>query len=578
MSYLGISVKEAIRNINNDVNGWFLPAIQRPYVWGSRYEKEKYICKLFDSILKRYPIGGIIIWNTEEKIPYREFITDFNSAEDPKLVDKGLYGKKDKCLVYDGQQRLQTLHSCLKYSFENKILVYDLLCNTKNSDEPDETGFSFVDKNEDIEWNEIRMNELYAMHPEDEKSTFRESIYEKKHESVTKNERKIIESNIDQLWDVFVKEETHSIAYFSIKTKNETVVNEIFQRLNTGGIALSLSDLLFTEIKKVISNFEEMLQVSSKQIYNITAKGYIFNAYNILQLIHLIVKKRVRVDPKLVKKIEIKEFAKVWDDLQAPLQSFFNDYLWGQFKINNNSIIPRKIAILPIIYYFYEIWRKGYTFKNIKSSNMKKINIFFIKSQVNAWDLQGFVDKFCKIITDLTSENDDIFEFPLEQIEEFISIEKKRNIDIFEETFIGYQWFALKILTPNRYYQFDPNLKNRFNPEIDHIFPKKLKDRGKDYAKEVDIIWNMQPTKGDINNFKSNMHPKAFFTDTAKNKKGEYIHGSKYVEDYDFLLPNKQGKIDFNDDIWNSPSCFIDKRRELMIEYLQNKYGIFFQN
>ena len=48
MSYLTISVKEAVGNINAQNNGWFLPAVQRPYVWGSRYESEKYICKLFD--------------------------------------------------------------------------------------------------------------------------------------------------------------------------------------------------------------------------------------------------------------------------------------------------------------------------------------------------------------------------------------------------------------------------------------------------------------------------------------------------------------------------------------------------
>jgi len=52
MSYLGISIREAMQKINNSNNGWFLPEIQRPYVWGSRYENEVYICKLFDSIFK----------------------------------------------------------------------------------------------------------------------------------------------------------------------------------------------------------------------------------------------------------------------------------------------------------------------------------------------------------------------------------------------------------------------------------------------------------------------------------------------------------------------------------------------
>ena len=37
MGFQTISVKEAVNNINANLNGWFLPAVQRPYVWGSRY-------------------------------------------------------------------------------------------------------------------------------------------------------------------------------------------------------------------------------------------------------------------------------------------------------------------------------------------------------------------------------------------------------------------------------------------------------------------------------------------------------------------------------------------------------------
>lgn len=46
---MDLSIKEVVNNINEN---WFLPAIQRPYVWGSRYDEEKYICRLFDSIFK----------------------------------------------------------------------------------------------------------------------------------------------------------------------------------------------------------------------------------------------------------------------------------------------------------------------------------------------------------------------------------------------------------------------------------------------------------------------------------------------------------------------------------------------
>ena len=225
MSYQSISVKEAVENINANNNGWFLPAIQRPYVWGNRYESEKYICKLFDSILRSYPIGGLIIWNTSEEIAYREFIDDYKDGKIPHLLDEGLWSRKDKGLVYDGQQRLQTLYSCLKYTFNDKILVFDLLYDPKDADDLDETGFSFVKSNSNVGPNQIKMNKLFVKSPNtDDKIDFRNNIFKVKEWNDV--DRRIIEKNIDLLWNVFVGRENKSLAFFPINTTNESVSRE----------------------------------------------------------------------------------------------------------------------------------------------------------------------------------------------------------------------------------------------------------------------------------------------------------------------------------------------------------------
>ena len=576
MSYLGISVKEAVSHINSENNGWVLPAIQRPYVWGNRHESEKYICKLFDSILRGYPIGGLILWNTEEKIPYREFVSDYEIGDIPRLVDKGLHGRKDKWLVYDGQQRLQTLYSCLKYTFNGKILVYDLLYPLFSNRYPNEIGFSFVEKNSNLPWNYIRINELYSK-LSDEKTSFRRNIL-KNNQNIDDIQEEIVEKNLDQLWKVYVDSDKSSLAYFPIQSSDEDEVNEIFERLNSGGIALSLSDLLFTRIKghNEQYDFEEVLQLSAKDIYNKTGKGYFFNAYNILQLVNLIIKGRVRIDPKSVNLNELDEFSKIWDALENPLHDFFIDYIWGQFKINKAAIIPKRLALLPIMVYFYEIYKKGFQFKNISKSNLNKINQYFIKSQINDWNLQSYADNFTKIIKEASKlSGSNQFDFPLNDIESKINEKKQRSIDIDEERFVSHTWFSLKILTPTRIYQFEPDTKGRFNPEIDHIFPKKLSGQPVGFDKKVDILWNLQPTKGDINCFKTNHHPKQFFTDKLKNRKGDTITGSKYVNDYDFLFPkNNVDQIDFNDSIWDNPIDFIEERKKQMISYMKSQYGI----
>jgi uncharacterized protein with ParB-like and HNH nuclease domain len=107
VSYSGISIREALDKLNAPNNGWFLPEVQRQYVWGARHQLEDYVYLLLDSLLKRYPIGGVVLWETDQKVPYRQFVGDYAPGQFARLVDKGLWGAS-KSLVYDGQQRLQT--------------------------------------------------------------------------------------------------------------------------------------------------------------------------------------------------------------------------------------------------------------------------------------------------------------------------------------------------------------------------------------------------------------------------------------------------------------------------------------
>lgn len=556
MSYQSISVKETMDHINGDVNGWFLPSVQRPYVWGSRYESELYICKLFDSLLRGYPIGGLILWNTEEEIPYREFMKDYEIDTIPRTVDRGLWNRKDKWLVYDGQQRLQTLHSCLKYTFNNKILIFNLLFNMKKKDvDPNETGFLFVEKNATIQPYCIRINELFCKLL-DEKVKYRREILSQ-NDDLSDNDKNLIEDNLDELWKVFVDRDKKSLAYFPISHSDESMVNEIFQRLNMGGVALSQADLLFSRIKEIHYDFEEKLQDFSRKIYNNTGKGYLFDAYNILQLIYLISKNSVRVDPKKVNKKELNGFNEIWGKLETPLHDFFVDFIWGQFKINNNSIIPKKLALLPIIVYFYFAYDKGINFRKLAQDNILQLKKYLILSQINDWNLQSIVDNFTRLIKGSIEKSN---EFPLNQFISWLNETKKRNTELFEASFVDYQWFSLKILTPNRIYQFDPDARGRFNPEIDHVFPKNLEGQSEEYYKSVNMIWNMQPVKGDINNFKRRKHPKEFFSSDE---------GKKYINDYDFLP-----SLNLEDEIWDNPVKFINQRKGKMIEYFKNNYKL----
>jgi uncharacterized protein with ParB-like and HNH nuclease domain len=106
-----------------DDGGFWLPNIQRAFVWN-----ETQICKLFDSILREYPISTLLVWKTNLRIRHRRFIDNWNDA----LLDHLSHfyvGENDekKNLVLDGQQRLQSLYIGLRGSFEGRELYFNIL-------------------------------------------------------------------------------------------------------------------------------------------------------------------------------------------------------------------------------------------------------------------------------------------------------------------------------------------------------------------------------------------------------------------------------------------------------------------
>ncbi len=550
-------VISSLKTVLNDyVNReWFLPAIQRPYVWGERAESESFVCKLFDSLYRRYPIGAFIIWSTEMEVAHREFLKDFHYGDIYKNVDSGLFSRK-KSLLYDGQQRLQTLFSCLKYSYNNKQLVFNLTYDPSN-DSDGLTGFRFISHDQDLASTEIKMNHLFSTeNSQENKKQIRREYWNKVAKDDEKS-RDLIETNLDKLWDVFVTDNDQPIVYFKISSDKEEEVNEVFARLNTAGVPLSKADLLFSRIKADFPEFESEIMQFSRAL--LLRRKIAFSSYDILQLIHLIVLGRSRVDDKVTKD-QIHQFKDTWDKLREPLNSFFDNYLYANFKITSMRLIRNKNPLLVLAVFFYNYYTRGHKFKNMSKELLRKLNYFFIISEINDWTLQSYTDQFCKLIWN--SED-----FPLTEIIEHVKYKKNRNVELREDVFAQNCLFALKVLINDREFQYDPDTEGRYNPELDHIFPVHLESEkeNENYAKDVDVIWNLQPVKGDINNDKSNFHPKDYFGDALVGKK--QLQGSKNLSAYDFLPP-------LEDPVWNNYLDFIEYRKEQMIKKLQTEYGI----
>ena len=114
-----------------------MPNIQRPFVWS-----EEQICRLFDSVLRQYPISTLLIWKTKAEVLHRKFIDHYKEKYNQSLSDFMVPANKEKkCLVLDGQQRLQSLYIGLCGTYEGKQLFFDILSGIVSA--PDDMCFKF---------------------------------------------------------------------------------------------------------------------------------------------------------------------------------------------------------------------------------------------------------------------------------------------------------------------------------------------------------------------------------------------------------------------------------------------------
>src|SRR5437868_12085668 len=105
MSYKPRTLFRILEDISR--NELLLPHIQRAFVW-----EDEQMARLFDSLMRNYPIQTFLLWRTKEEIRARRFMPLINPDADlSEFYDsaKSALGV-EKVFVLDGQQRLQTLH------------------------------------------------------------------------------------------------------------------------------------------------------------------------------------------------------------------------------------------------------------------------------------------------------------------------------------------------------------------------------------------------------------------------------------------------------------------------------------
>lgn len=112
-----ITIANAITNIRTEK--YLLPAIQREFVWSADQ-----IVRLFDSILRGYPINSFLFWKIDNKnrheFQFYKFLQKYRQYYGTHNPEARVEGLTDIQAVLDGQQRLTSLYIGLTGTYAYK--------------------------------------------------------------------------------------------------------------------------------------------------------------------------------------------------------------------------------------------------------------------------------------------------------------------------------------------------------------------------------------------------------------------------------------------------------------------------
>lgn len=546
--------KETIRRIvgylNNEEKdgGFWLPNIQRRFVW-----TEEQIERLFDSILREYPISTLLIWRTNSKIRKRKFIDNYKSTT--KLLDFYVpEDEKPKMLVLDGQQRLQSLFIGLKGSYEKKELFFNVLSGDVVAPEDIRYQFKFIDPTKaSFPWvkfkNIVFSEKLY--------SRIAKSVIEKSGQKLSEEDEERIEENIARVIKHFVSDEF--IVYQeldsidNLSTYNEDDVVEIFIRANAGGTKLGKSDLLFSLLT---SSWEDADERMDELLNSLNKSGYGFSRDFILKTCLSLLGKGAHYEVKKFRDGTTRnDIIDKWDEISNAIKDV-KDFLYGKTFLRTDKAIPSYLGLIPVIYCRYH-FAKGW-------NSIKDLNIYFLRILI-AGAFSGTPDN---LIDKCTRHIKEKKFFPTQEIFSIIRNDG-RNLAISPGTLCGQHYNSKEIhLIFNLLYKdfnYVPSYENNL-PQIDHIFPQSLLRTVKDISPDTgrksilkykqfdrDQIANCMLLTAEENGAggKSNIPPNKWFE--GKNEEYLDLH----------LIPKDSS-------LWNIDKYeeFIEERKKLLLSRL----------
>jgi uncharacterized protein with ParB-like and HNH nuclease domain len=454
----GIKPTQKIYDVVKDINEdrYRLPSIQRSFVWD-----EERICKLMDSVMNEYPIGSFLVWkpNIEFPIRTREFVQDYKTGE--RLTSKEEILESLPYLVLDGQQRLQSLFLSFFGRYNSKYLYFKTDSNPIDEENALRYQFQFMMPEKaakDTHWRKVR-DVIQIKIPKI--SAFVDSEF--RDDPLDIKER--TKENIGKFIQVFGIEEGMHIQDVKEDLPYNDVL-EVFVRVNSGGIVLTKSDLLFST---VILHSPEMEKNFIEVVDELNGNGeYDFNTDFLIKSSFVILDKGAKYDIKKLKDGGyIKKLEDNFEKINKALISTV-EFLKTDAKILSKRFLKSDLALIPIVDFIYQ--QPHQQLSEGQAIKLKQYLYMSFFMRFYSYGPDGKLD----VIHRKINETNPSVNFPIDEISKYMK-ERTGMTYAFSENMLYDLDLILNIVHGG---VFEIPKKRGWSLERDHIFPRSiLEDR-----------------------------------------------------------------------------------------------------
>ena len=443
--------------------------------------------------MQGYPFGTFLFWRVEpensDEFKFYDFVRDYHERDNPHCPELGLLPNQQLTAVLDGQQRMTALNIALRGSlalkeprkwwtnpdaFPRRQLHLNLLAEEGEGEQGEAYAFRFLSGNEARTRQEADP-ENQAWFPVSRilKMSDGPAMMEALQDQGLgdRNLRRAYRI-LDRLYRVIHTEK--SIAYYEETSQDLEKVLNIFIRMNSGGTALSYSDLLLSIAvaqwrnkdarREIHTLVDEMNQIGDRFAFT---HDLILKAGLMLTDIGSVGFKVENFNHANMAKLEA-----AWDGIRDAL--LLTVRLVESFGFNGQTIRAHS-AILPIAYYLY---RKGADERFLTQSayrdDREAIRGWLVRSLLKASGIwgSGLDTLLTALRTTITNEGTDAF--PAQALGtvmarrgKSLSFEPDEIEELLDMDYGDRRVFALLSLC----YPF-VDLRNQFH--IDHVFPRAL--------------------------------------------------------------------------------------------------------